>query len=254
MEPLNFQRVNSPHPVNPDYVESYVNINIPERVASVIAGITLLAKWRTAPLTSPVSLLSGSYLIFRGITGNCALYHQLDKNSNKTRAINIRHSFTVNKPRAEVYAFWRNLENLPAFMRHLVSVKEKDGKISHWKAKIPGNAGTLSWDAEIVNEEENNVIGWRSIDSAVIDNAGKVEFYDAPTNGFTILKVIFSYHLPAGGLGTEVAKLFNPVVESYIKEDIMNFKEHIESLPSIEIEKDSAKEISKIYGTKGTHS
>lgn len=231
MEPINFQRVNTPHPVNPDHYEPYVNINIPERAISVIAGISLLAKWRNEPLTSPASLLSGAYLIFRGITGNCALYRKLDKNSNKIRAINIKHSFTVNKPREEVYAFWRKLENLPAFMRHLVSVEEISNKISHWKANIPGNAGTLSWDAEIVKEELNSFIGWSSVGTTVIENTGKIEFFDAPSEGTTILKIVFSYHLPAGGLGTELAKLFNPVVESYIKEDILNFKEHIESMP-----------------------
>src|SRR6476620_2361278 len=115
-------------------------------------------------------------------------------------------------------------------MRHLISVEEKSDTLSHWKAKIPGNAGTIAWDAEIVKEEENHLIGWRSVKSAPIENAGKVEFFDSGFgNQSTLLKVIFSYHVPAGGLGAEVAKLFNPVLENYIKEDIMNFKQLIES-------------------------
>ena len=53
------------------------------------------------------------------------------------RGIEIERSVTVNKPRDEVYAFWRDLSNLPRFMRHLESVTELGDGRSHWVAKAP---------------------------------------------------------------------------------------------------------------------
>ena len=61
-----------------------------------------------------------------------------------------RKSVTVNRPRDEVYRFWRDLERLPSFMIHLESVKVAGGGRSHWVAKGPGS--TVEWDAEIVDD------------------------------------------------------------------------------------------------------
>ena len=71
----------------------------------------------------------------------------------------------MNRPRYQVYAFWRNLENLPRFMKHLANVKEIDSAHSHWEAIIPGNLGRLKWNAIVVKEEPGfkDMIGQDSI-------------------------------------------------------------------------------------------
>ncbi|WP_432326764.1 SRPBCC family protein [Mucilaginibacter sp. P25] len=43
----------------------------------------------------------------------------------------------MNKPRQKVYEFWRKLDNLPLFMKHLESVEVIDSKYSHWVLKLP---------------------------------------------------------------------------------------------------------------------
>src|SRR5690606_40848504 len=55
-------------------------------------------------------------------------------------------STTIRRPRSEVYAFWRRLENLPRFMTHLDEVEEIDARHSHWRATAPFGR-TVSWDA-----------------------------------------------------------------------------------------------------------
>lgn len=40
---------------------------------------------------------------------------------------------------------------------------------------------------------------------------------------------MISYHPPAGELGSGIAKLLNPVFEKIIRQDVMNFKEYIET-------------------------
>ena len=52
-------------------------------------------------------------------------------------------SITVARPRSEVYAFWRDFENLPRFMHHVESVQNLGGGRSHWVATAPRIAGGL---------------------------------------------------------------------------------------------------------------
>ncbi len=151
--------------------------------------------------------------------------------------MNIKTILFVNKPRQEVYAFWRNLSNLPLFMEHLKSVKTLDKNRSKWKAWLPGKIGTISWKAEIVKDEPGLLLGWNSLPDSTIDNAGKVEFRDA--DGGTELRVIITYRAPLGALGAGLAKLLNPTFESIIEEDVKSFKYFIET--GIRPEKNTAK-------------
>ncbi|MET8992842.1 SRPBCC family protein, partial [Nonomuraea wenchangensis] len=74
--------------------------------------------------------------------------------------LKVRASITINKPREDVYRFWRDLENLPTFMIHLDSVRTLGGGRSRWKAKGP--IGALEWEAEIIDERVGDLIAWRS--------------------------------------------------------------------------------------------
>lgn len=211
----------------------FVNVTPVERAISVAAGTYLALSGFGTLLNNPVTgiskLLAGGALIARGASGHCPVYEQIGTDGTKAEAVNIKQYFTVNKPREEVYQFWRRLENLPLFMRHLESVEQKNDKDSHWKAKFGKNMPSVSWNASIVKERENEFIGWSSVEGSAISNAGKVEFRDAPAGRGTEVQVVFSYHFPGGGLGSGVAKLFTPVVENIIREDVRNFKQYIEA-------------------------
>lgn len=213
-----------------------VNVSQNERILSAALGAFLLSSGLSNiiskhPLGALVKTGLGGYLLYRGASGHCPVYASMGKTKgvSHTPAINIRTSLVVNKPKAEVYAFWRKLENLPLFMKHLANVTEIDTKHSHWEAVIPGNVGKIKWNAEIVKEEDGYLIGWQSISNSMINNAGKVMFHDALGGAGTELEVVISYHPPAGELGASAAKLLNPVFEKIIRRDVMNFKEYIET-------------------------
>ncbi|RYY39345.1 MAG: DUF2892 domain-containing protein [Chitinophagaceae bacterium] len=212
-----------------------VNVGQTERLFSTAMGAFLLSSGLGNIFRHPVNGLLktaiGGYLLYRGSSGHCPLYSAIGKQAGveRTDAINIRTNLIVNKPKDEVYRFWRKLENLPLFMKHLASVTEIDEKHSHWEAVIPGGIGKIKWNAEIVKEEEGYMIGWQSIPNATISNAGKVVFHDALGGQGTELEVIISYHAPAGELGAGIAKALNPVFERIIRQDVMNFKEYIET-------------------------
>jgi len=209
------------------------NVSNAERALSMGLGVLLLLtgirKIRKQPLQSLVRLGVGYGLLFRGASGVCPVYRKLEIDGTKADAINIRTQLIVNKPKQEVYAFWRKLENLPRFMRHISSIKLIDEKRSHWEANIPqANPILIKWDAEIVKDEPEHLLSWQSLPGSMIDHAGKVEFHDALGNRGTELKIALTYKPPAGNIGTGVSKLMNPLFEKMIKEDLLNMKQFIE--------------------------
>ncbi|HYK77047.1 MAG TPA: SRPBCC family protein [Daejeonella sp.] len=212
-----------------------VNINWPERIASIGAGVRLVShgikNMVAHPFRNTLLTATGGYLIYRGITGNCPIYNFIAKRITQKSASNIHINTTlmVNRPRWEVYNFWRELENLPLFMSHLVSIDKIDEKHSHWEAKLPGKVLQVGWDAAIVNDDPGNVIAWKSVAGSDINNSGKVEFSDSPDGHGTIIRTTISYMPPAGMVGNKVAKLLSPMFENMIRDDIRNFKRYIEN-------------------------
>lgn len=209
-----------------------VNVSKVERIASIVAGAALIYKGITSHETkkSVPMALSGGLLLFRGATGHCPGYWAAGKNKlpDTVKNINIISKMTINKPRKEVYDFWRKLSNLPLFMEHLERVDVIDEKRSHWSAKVPGNLGSLEWDAEIVKEIDGELLGWNSLPHASINNAGKVEFRDADEHG-TEITVVISYRAPFGDVGEGIASLLNPLFKKMIEKDVQNFKRYIEA-------------------------
>ena len=207
------------------------NVGQVERIVSAALGswLVLSSLGRKKTLIGRTSKLSlGGYLLYRGISGNCPVYTALGINGESSKAVELRTSITVNKPREEVYRYWRKLDNLPRFMEHLKTVKEIDNRRSHWEAKIPGNIGAVEWDAEITDERKGELIAWESVENATIYNSGNVTFRDAPNGGTEVMARII-YQPPAGNAGTAAAKLLNPVFEKMVKADIRRFKEVIEN-------------------------
>lgn len=205
-----------------------INVSNKERAISVILGLLFVS--RGIKKASLLRAAIGGYLLYRGSSGHCPVYAKLQRSeyTSKPESVNIQTTVIVNKPKDEVYKFWRNLENLPLFMKHLKSVKESNEKRSHWELHVPGNVTLMGWDAEIVKEEPGALIAWRSLPGAMIENAGKVSFRDALGHGATELTVVITYKPPAGYIGSTLAWLLHPVFKSTIEKDILGFKEYAE--------------------------
>jgi uncharacterized membrane protein len=142
--------------------------------------------------------------------------------------IRTKRSITVRRPVEEVYAFWRNFENLPRFMRHLESVTVLDERRSHWKALAPAGQ-TVEWDAETTDDVPNERIAWRSLPGARVYNAGEVRFQPAPGGRGTELRVTLEYDPPFGKLGSKVAMLFREEPGQQVADDLRHFKQVMET-------------------------
>jgi uncharacterized membrane protein len=226
---------------------SRLNVGTGERIASVIGGtaLAIFAARKFNTVTGKLLGLAGLMLLKRGATGYCEVNNAFGRNTahSKSKAMEVRVTYSINKSKEEVYAFWRNFENLPSFMKHLEHVSVQDSMKSEWTAKLPGGVGTVSWQAIITDEEENRLIAWSSLPGSTIDNAGEVSFTDSPLGG-TEIHARISYRLPAGDAGSVAGKLFNPLVEKMIKEDLRRFKSLMET-GEIPTKKDSSSKISK---------
>jgi uncharacterized membrane protein len=141
--------------------------------------------------------------------------------------IHTKKSLTVGRPAAEVYAFWRDFENLPRFMRHLESVTVIDEKRSHWKAKAPAGK-SVEWDAVITEERENELIAWRSVAGSDVHNAGSVRFMPAPGGRGTEVRVDMEYEPPLGKIGSKVAMIFREEPGQQVEDDLRHFKQVME--------------------------
>lgn len=140
----------------------------------------------------------------------------------------VQRSITIGRPASDVYGFWRRLEQLPLFMRHLESVEELDARRSHWVATAP--LGTrVEWDAEITNDEPDRVIAWRSAPGAQVRHEGMVRFVPAPGDRGTEVHVDLTYAPPAGPLGVALAKLTGEEPSQQIAEDLRRLKQILET-------------------------
>ncbi|WP_119791881.1 SRPBCC family protein [Flavobacterium anhuiense] len=204
------------------------NVSKLERVLMVTSGAYLLYNALSKENKSITQAGAGGAMLLRGISGYCPIYDAADHlMHDKASNINIRVNSVINKPVNEVYAFWRNLENLPKFMNHLDSVRPASSTISEWTAKGPGGIGKISWNAEIIRDEKDKLLSWNSIEGSSIKNAGKVIF--KPKGKATELDVTISYHAPLGIAGESAAKLLNPYFEKLVKDDISNLKVYLET-------------------------
>lgn len=139
----------------------------------------------------------------------------------------IHAAVTVDKPAAELYRFWRDFENLPCFMEHVESVKRLDDKRSHWVAKGPLGA-KVSWDAEIIADRENKIIGWRSMKGSQIHQAGSVRFEPLKRGRATRVDITMQYN-PSGLLTSGAAKVLGRNPERQVRNDLRRFKRFAES-------------------------
>jgi uncharacterized membrane protein len=216
------------------------NISETERWVSMAAGAGLVAYGLTRRRGTGLLVAGlGAWLARRGMTGHCHTYQLLGLNTAGTgedtrgalggpAGVIVEESVVINRPISELYRFWRNLENLPRFMSHLESVERITDTLSRWRAKAPAGT-TVEWNAEIINEVPDQVIGWKSIEGSDVVSAGSVNFDEAAGGRGTRVQVRLQYSPPGGKVGDAVARLLGSDAATQIRQDLQRFKQLVES-------------------------
>ncbi len=206
-----------------------INASDVEHIGALTIGGLLLLKGllKGGPLGF-IYKAGGAALLYRGAQGYRPLYDALGVKMPEAptgvgkQNARVEHDIVVDRPREELYRIWRNLENLPVFMENLVSVHEVDDKRSLWVAKGP--AGTVvKWEAEIINDIENEMIAWQTLEGSGVDNAGSIHFEPVGDDS-TRVHVVLRYDPPADSLGIWVAKTLGRDPQREIEEDLARFK------------------------------
>ena len=139
----------------------------------------------------------------------------------------VGRSVTINRPRDELYRYWRDFANLPSFLENVERVEVLDDRRSHWVVKAPAGR-TVEWDALITDQRDGEVIAWTSAEGAEVPNSGRIEFRDAGDRG-TVVTATIAYDPPAGLLGKMVAKLFQREPAIQARRDLRRFKQLMET-------------------------
>ncbi len=194
-----------------------------ERWASLIGGgAMVLMGLRQGSLRGALTALAGGGLVYQGATKQSTI-QKAQEAIGLNQPIKVEKTVTINKSAEELYRFWHDFENLPTFMKHLKSVKVHNEKRSHWIANAPLD-NTVEWDADILEDRENEFISWASVEGADVDNSGFVRFTKAPGDRGTEVKVVLEYNPPGGALAATVAKLFGEEPEQQIGDELRRFK------------------------------
>ena len=134
---------------------------------------------------------------------------------------------TINRPREDLYAFWRNLSNIPTFMENVEAINTIDERRSHWQVKAPAGR-MVEWDARLTEDIPNEILAWTSEPGADVENSGRIVFADAGDRG-TVVHATILYDPPAGVVGKIVAKMFQREPAIQVRRDLRRFKQLMET-------------------------
>lgn len=215
--------------INQSQAETDAAISEKERWASIVGGSAMvLMGLQQRSLRGILTAIAGGGLAYHGATADKSLQDKVVDATGINKAIRVEKTVTIDKSAEELYNYWHNFENLPNFMKHVKSVQVLDMRRSHWVANAPLGQ-TIEWDADIINDQPNQLIAWASEEGAQVDNSGFVRFSPAPSDRGTEVKVVMEYNVPGGMVTAAIAKLFGEEPEQQIGDELRRFKQLMET-------------------------
>lgn len=150
-----------------------------------------------------------------------------DRVEGEHEASSVR-AVLINRPRRELYDFWRDFRNLPTFMENVKSVEIMESGRSSWMIAGPAGAD-FELVSEITEERPGEYIAWRSLDESDVDHEGWIEFRDNPFGRGTEVRVFISYDPPVGALGKVVARVMQREPRIQARRELRRFKQLMET-------------------------
>lgn len=209
----------------------HVNVGDLERMLSLIGGGALLLYGLRRSLSHLMLMFGGGALMYRGLTGYCPAYQAIGVSTvhpDTTPGILLEATITVNKPAAEVYGFWHQVDNHPRWMQHLDAVISLGDKRARWTARGPLPM-PITWDADLIEARPHTLLAWRSLPGEVVDYMGTVRLRELPDGRGTEVQLRLEYAPPGGVAGVALAQLFKTLTVRQLKEDLRRFKQIIET-------------------------
>ena len=140
----------------------------------------------------------------------------------------VGRTVTINRPRTELYAVWRDFRNLALFMENIERVEVIDATHSHWVVSAPAGE-RVEWDSVIEEDIPGEVISWSPVPGSGLEHSGRIEFRDAHGGRGTEVTATILYDPPAGRIGKVIAKLFQKEPKIQARRDLRRFKQLMET-------------------------
>jgi uncharacterized membrane protein len=105
-----------------------------------------------------------------------------------------RTSVVVQASPGKLYNLWRDIEAAPTWHERITEVRQTGPQTWHWVMKNEPGDKTLEWDFEILMDEPEKRIAWRSLDGSP-RSAGVVTFEAAPGGRGTMVTVLEQFHI-----------------------------------------------------------
>lgn len=206
-------------------------------VLALAAGGLLLAarrtRWRTA-----ASVVAGVTLM-RSAVGWCPVTatlrgHERSRDAlSGARGQHVRAAITIRRPLHEVYTFWRTLTGLTGATGGRVQVTELDPTTTRWQVRsVADHAPLVEWEATVINDVPDDVIGWRTTGAPDVVSAGSVRFVPTSDDA-TLVRVHLQYASPFGSLGAAAAHAVGHGPERLVRRALADVKRHLEGPPAV---------------------
>jgi uncharacterized membrane protein len=220
----NTQRTGQPYTV-PDG-----DVTVGERLLTIVGGSALA--WYGLSRRSLLGLATaavGGYAVYRSATGHAPVREGLSLVlSPSADPVVVEETITINKSAEEVYAFFRDPENLVRVLQSVEAVEVQDEGWFRWIAEpIPGVE--VVWHEDIVEDQPNERIVWRIAPDADFESRASVTFRPAPGNRGVETKMRFEVHPPGGVVGAAVVGLFDSLAAKRIKQYLRHAKQLLET-------------------------
>jgi uncharacterized membrane protein len=133
----------------------------------------------------------------------------------------VRTSAIIQADPDRLYALWRDIESAPDWQEELKQVTKTGGNRSHW-VMCRGDK-TIEWDSELLADEPNKRLAWRSTGGEV-DTAGEVVFESAPTGRGTMVTLLQEFRLG------KLANMWETMTGRNPKQEVIENLRHFKAL------------------------
>ena len=170
---------------------------------TALAGALIAYGMRRRGLVGFAAGLAGAGLLASIVAPRLA--PRVRRAASGLRPIDVEGSIIVERPSAEVFAFFRNFEHFPLLGGMLHSVDDFDDGRSRWRV-LGRDGAVLEWDVIVTKYVPKRVIAWESTGRGPVESSGVVRFH-AMDDSTTCLDVSVHY-LPRTA---EAARILRPV-------------------------------------------
>jgi uncharacterized membrane protein len=140
----------------------------------------------------------------------------------------VGRTVSIDKPREEIFAAWRDFTRFPSFMENVERVEDLGDGRSRWTIKAPLGS-TVELVTRISEEIPNDLIAWKSEPDSQIQTQGRVQLFEVAPGRGTAVRLTMTYDPPAGLPGRAIAKVLQREPNVQARRDLRRFKQLIET-------------------------